>query len=314
MTGGCGFIGSHLVDALLGRGFQVRVVDDVSSGRLENVKRWEGNAGFEFVRGDLKDLGVALESVDGVDSVFHLAANPDIRVGSSEPRVHFDENLAVTFNVLEAMRKSAGVRRVVFASTSTVYGEADVFPTPEDYGPLLPISVYGAAKLGCEALIASYCHTFGFEAALLRFANIVGPRAAHGVIVDFVRKLRENPRELEVLGDGKQCKSYLHVSDLVDAFFVVMKEFGKKGRVEAYNVGTSDKVSVVRIAEVVCEEMGIAKPRLKFNDSLGGGRGWKGDVKTMLLSIDKLLGLGWKPVMNSEEAVRQGCHELLRAC
>jgi UDP-glucose 4-epimerase len=303
-------VGSHLVDALLGRGFQVRVVDDLSSGRLENVERCEGNAGFEFVRGDLKDLRVALESVDGVDSVFHLAANPDVRLGSFEPRVHFDENLAVTFNVLEAMRKSAEARRVVFASTSTVYGEADVLPTPEDYGPLLPISVYGAAKLGCEALIASYCHTFGFDAALLRFANIVGSRAAHGVIVDFVRKLKKNSRELEVLGDGKQCKSYLHVSDLVGAFFVVMQGFGRAGRVEAYNVGTSDNVSVVRIAEVVCEEMGLAKPRFRFNNSFEGGRGWRGDVTTMLLSIDKLLGLGWKPVMNTEEAVRQSCREL----
>lgn len=311
MTGGCGFVGSHLVDAMLGRGFQVRVVDDLSSGRLENVKRWEGDADFEFVRGDLKDQAVALESVDGIDSVFHLAANPDVRLGSFEPRVHFDENLAVTFNVLEAMRKSAGVKSVVFASTSTVYGEADVLPTPEDYGPLLPISVYGAAKLGCEALIASYCHTFGIEAALLRFANIVGLRAAHGVIVDFVRKLRENPRELEVLGDGKQCKSYLHVSDLVSALFVVTQGFGRAGRVEAYNVGTSDKVSVVRIAEVVCEEMGLAKPRFRFDASLDGGRGWKGDVKTMLLSVDKLVGLGWRPRLNSEEAVRRSCRELL---
>jgi UDP-glucose 4-epimerase len=162
--------------------------------------------------------------------------------------------------------------------------------------------VYGAVELGCEALIASYCHTFGFEAVLLRFANIVGPRAAHGVIVDFVRKLGENPRELEILGDGKQCKSYLHVSDLVGAFFAVMKSFGRAGSVEAYNVGSRDKVSVVRIAEVVCEEMGIAEPRIRLLDSVEGGRGWKGDVKMMLLSIDKLRGLGWEPVMNSEEA------------
>jgi len=176
---------------------------------------------------------------------------------------------------------------------------------------LLPISVYGGAKLGCEGLISSYCHTFGFEAALLRFANIVGPRAGHGVIVDFVRKLRENPKELKVLGDGTQSKSYLHVSDLVGAFFVVMKSFGKSGRVEAYNVGTSDKVSVVRIAEIVCEEMGLARPRFRFDASVEGGRGWKGDVKTMLLDVDKLFGLGWKPRLSSEEAVRQSCRELL---
>jgi UDP-glucose 4-epimerase len=277
VTGGCGFIGSHLVDTLLGCGFQVRVVDDLSTGRLENVKQWKGNAGFELVVGDLKNVTVAERGVDAVDLVFHLAANPDVRVGSSEPRVHFDENLVVTFNVLEAMRKSGGARRVVFASTSTVYGEAEVFPTPEVYGPLLPISVYGAAKLGCEALIASYCHTFDFEAVLLRFANIVGPRATHGVIVDFVRKLGEDPTELEVLGDGKQCKSYLHVSDLVGAFFAVMKSFGRAGSVEVYNVGSPDKVSVVRIAEVVCEEMGIAEPRIRLFDSVEAkARAWQG--------------------------------------
>ena len=311
VTGGCGFVGSHLVDALLNGGFQVRVVDDLSGGRLENVKRWEGNAGFELVVGDLRDVAVAERSVEGVGLVFHLAANPDVRLGSVEPRVHFDENLVVTFNVLEALRKCGGVGRVVFASTSTVYGEAKVFPTCEDYGPLLPISVYGGAKLGCEALIASYCHSFGFEAVLLRFANIVGSRARHGVVVDFVRKLREKPGELRVLGDGSQCKSYLHVSDLVDAFFAVMKSFGKSGRVEAYNVGSLDKVSVVRIAEIVCEELSLARPRFRFDASVEGGRGWKGDVKTMLLSVDKLLGLGWRPRLNSEEAVRRSCRELL---
>lgn len=313
VTGGCGFVGSHLVDALLHEGFEVRVVDNLSSGHVKNVAAWRGEGSFELVVGDLMDPAVADRVADGADLIFHLAANPDIRVGSSEPRVHFDENLIVTFNVLEAMRKNAGAGRVVFASTSTIYGDACVLPTPESYGPLLPISVYGAAKLGCEALIASYCHTFGLEAALLRFANIVGPRAGHGVVVDFVRKLRENPGELVVLGDGKQSKSYLHVSDLVDAFFVVMNSFGKTGRVEAYNVGTSDKVNVVRIAEVVCEEMGLALPRLRFDASVEGGRGWKGDVKTMLLSVDKLAGLGWKPRLNSEEAIRQMCRELLKS-
>lgn len=312
VTGGCGFVGSHLVDALLREGFEVRVVDNLSSGHVENVAAWKREDRFELVVGDLMDSAVAERAAEGVGLVFHFAANPDVRVGASKPRVHFDENLVVTFNVLEAMRKDARAKRVVFASTSTVYGEADVFPTPEGYGPLLPISVYGGAKLGCEALIASYCHTFGLEAALLRFANIVGPRAGHGVVVDFARKLRKDSGELVVLGDGKQSKSYLHVSDLVDAFFVVMNSFGKSGRVEAYNVGTSDKVNVVRIAEIVCEEMGLTLPRLRFDASVEGGRGWKGDVKTMLLSVDKLAGLGWRPRLNSEEAVRQTCKELLK--
>jgi len=310
VTGGAGFIESHLVDVLLGKGFRVRIVDNLSGGSLENIKCWFDDSKFEFVKGDLKDPEIAFESVDGVDLVFHLAANPDVRLGESDPAVHFSENLLVTFNVLEAMRKSEKARRVVFASTSTVYGEATVFPTPEDYGPLLPISVYGAAKLGCEALISSYCHTFGFSGVLLRFANVVGARAKHGVIVDFVGKLKRNAEELEILGDGRQRKSYLHVEDLVNAFFAVLPCLDRAGSVEAFNAGSSDWVDVKRIAEIVCEEMDV-NPRFKFNDVLGDGRGWKGDVKTMRLSVEKLVSLGWKPSLNSEEAIRLGCRELL---
>ena len=311
VTGGAGFIGSHLVDALLGRGFRVRIVDNLSGGSLENIKCWFGDSRFEFVEGDLKDPEIAFKSVDGVDLVFHLAANPDVRLGEVDPPVHFRENLLVTFTVLEAMRKSEKARRIVFASTSTVYGEASVFPTPEDYGPLLPISVYGAAKLGCEALISSYCHTFGFSGVLLRFANVVGARAKHGVIVDFIRKLKQNPEELEILGDGKQKKSYLHVKDLVSAFFAVLPCLDRAGSVEAFNVGSLDWVDVKRIAEIVCEEMDV-KPRFRFNDVFGDGRGWKGDVKVMRLSVEKLMGLGWKPSLNSEGAIRLGCRELLK--
>lgn len=313
VTGGAGFIGSHLVDALMGKGYRVRVVDNLSSGKVENVERWFGDSRFEMVEGDLKEPDVAGRSVEGVSVVFHLAANPDVRLGASDPSVHFDENLVVTFNVLEAMRGSETARTVVFSSTSTVYGEAAVLPTPEDYGPLLPISIYGASKLGCEALISSYRHSFGFRGALLRFANIVGSRSNHGVTVDFVGKLRRDSSELEVLGDGTQRKSYLHVRDLVDAFFVVLDSLGKSGSVEAYNVGSLDQVAVLRIAEIVCEEMGIGKPRFRFNRSVEGGRGWIGDVKVMQLSVKKLMGLGWKPTLNSEDAVRLSCREFLEA-
>ncbi|MGQ9640608.1 MAG: NAD-dependent epimerase/dehydratase family protein [Candidatus Bathycorpusculaceae bacterium] len=311
VTGGAGFIGSHLVDSLMVKGFHVRVVDNLSGGDVGNVKRWFDDEHFEFVEGDLKEFGVCERAVNSVDVVFHLAADPDVRLGGVEPHVHFNENLLVTFNVLEAMRKSDKAKRVVFASTSTVYGEADVFPTCEDYGPLLPISVYGAAKLGCEGLISSYCHTFGFSGVLLRFANVVGARAKHGVIVDFIRKLRQNAEELEILGDGKQKKSYLHVKDLVSAFFAVLPCLERTGGVEAFNVGSLDWVDVKRIAEIVCEEMDV-NPRFKFNDVLGDGRGWKGDVKVMRLSVEKLIGLGWKPTLNSEEAIRLGCRELLK--
>jgi len=312
VTGGAGFIGSHLVDALMEKGYRVRVVDNLSNGNVKNIERWVNDSRFEMIEGDLKKPEVAGKSVEGVNVVFHLAANPDIRLGVSDPSVHFDENLVVTFNVLEAMRKSKTAKSVVFSSTSTVYGEAVVLPTPEDYGPLLPISIYGASKLGCEALVASYCHTFDFKGALLRFANIVGSRSNHGVVVDFVRKLRQDSSELEILGDGTQRKSYLHVRDLVDAFFVVLGGLRKGGFVEAYNVGSLDQVDVVRIAQIVCEEMEIDKPRFRFNKAVKDGRGWKGDVKMMQLSIQKLLDLGWKPTLSSEEAIRLCCSELLK--
>jgi UDP-glucose 4-epimerase len=310
VTGGAGFIGSHLVDFLMAKGFNVRVVDNLSSGDVNNVKGWFGDKNFEFIEGDLKSSEIASESVVDVSLVFHLAANPDVRVGEADPFIHLRENLLLTFNVLEAMRKSEKAKRIIFASTSTVYGEAKVFPTAEDYGPLLPISVYGAAKLGCEALISSYCHTFGFSGVLLRFANIVGARAKHGVVVDFVRKLKKNSKELEILGDGKQRKSYLHVKDLASAFFAVLPFLERCGSVEVFNVGSLDWIDVKRIAEIICEEMNV-KPRFSFKDVFGDGRGWKGDVKTMMLSVEKLLSLGWKPTMNSEEAIRLSCRELL---
>ena len=276
VTGGAGFIGSHLVDALLGRGFRVRIVDNLSGGSLENIKCWFGDSRFEFVEGDLKDPEIAFKSVDGVDLVFHLAANPDVRLGEVDPPVHFDENLLVTFNVLEAMRKSEKARRIVFASTSTVYGEPEVFPTPEDYGPLLPISVYGASKLGCESLISSYCYTFDLRGIILRFANIVGSRATHGVVMDFIRKLRQNPEELEILGDGKQEKSYLHVKDLISAIFVVLNSLDEKEVVEVYNIGSLDQVNVKRIAEIVCEEMGLQNVEFGLTGGVDCGRGWRG--------------------------------------
>jgi len=308
VTGGAGFLGSHLVDRLMDMGCFVRVVDNLSSGSLENVKGWLGNSRFEFVRGDLKDLAVAQKGVDGVEVVFHLAANPEVRVGEVDPSVHFRENLLVTFNVLEAMRESGSARVIVFFSSSTIYGEPADFPTSEDYGPLLPISVYGASKLGCESSISSYCHVFGLRGVILRLANIVGDRSAHGVIVDFIQKLRENAKELEVLGDGNQSKSYLHIEDFVDAVFLAFGSFLNEGKVvEVYNVGSFDRVDVKRIAEVVSEEMGLQDIEFKLIGGVDGGRGWKGDMKTMLLSTDRLLKLGWKPSLSSEEAVRRGC-------
>jgi UDP-glucose 4-epimerase len=314
VTGGAGFIGSHLVDRLMGMECFVRVVDDLSGGSLGNVKGWLGDSRFEFVRGDLKDLAVAEKAVDEVEVVFHLAANPEVRVAEVDPSIHFRENLLTTFNVLEAMRKSENARLIVFFSSSTVYGEPDRIPTPEDYGPLLPISVYGASKLGCESLISAYCHTFGLKGLIFRLANVVGGRSTHGVIVDFVHKLQKNPGELEILGDGSQSKSYMHVEDCVDAVFTALSDFLERKKVfEVYNVGSLDKVDVKRIAEIIGEEMGLQGLVLRFTGGVDGGRGWRGDVKIMLLSADKLSSLGWRLRFNSEEAVRLSCRELLRS-
>jgi len=310
VTGGAGFIGSHLVDDLMNRGFNVRIVDNLSNGNAKNLERWMNSSEFEFVQGDLKDQDIVSKCVDNVEIVFHLAANPDVRIGESNPSTHFNENLLATFNLLEAMRKSKTAKRIIFASSSTVYGEPNKFPTPEDYGPLLPISIYGASKMGCESLISSYCHTFGIKGDILRFANIVGSRANHGVIIDFVKKLKQNAAELEILGDGTQKKSYLHVKDLITAFSVVLENPAKLKPVEIYNVGSFDQVDVKCIAEIVCEEFSISKPEFRFNRAFKDGRGWKGDVKIMQLSIDKLVNLGWEPSLKSEDAIRLTCKEL----
>jgi UDP-glucose 4-epimerase len=306
VTGGAGFIGSHLVDRLMDVGCDVIVVDNLSAGRLENLGRWLKNSHFRFVRGDLKEPRDAERVVrENVDVVFHFAANPEVRVGETNPKVHFDENLRVTYNLLEAMRTSNSAKTIVFASTSTVYGEAAILPTPEDYGPLIPISTYGASKLGCEALISAYAYTFGLRGLILRFANVVGPRATVGVVLDFIEKLRNNPNQLVILGDGLQKKSYLYIDDCVDAVFCAFNAFlDGNNRVDVYNVGSLDQVDVNRIAELVVEEMDLKDVEFVYSSGVEGGRGWRGDVKFMHLSSEKLRKHGWKPKYKSEEAIR----------
>jgi len=306
VTGGAGFIGSHLAERLVREGHRVVVLDNLSSGRMENVKHLLGlNSRFSFVRGDLKSPVDVAKALEGCGLVFHFAANPEVRVGETDPEVHFRENLTATFNLLEGMRKGGMAKILVFASTSTVYGEASELPTPEDYGPMVPISTYGASKLGCEALISSYAYVFGLRALILRLANVVGERCNHGVVADFVSKLRENGDFLEILGDGSQEKSYLQIGDCVDAVLHTTRLFMEsERRVEIYNVGSLDQVTVGRIAEVVAEEMELSGVKLAFTGGVDGGRGWKGDVKKMMLSVGKLLEAGWKPKFGSEEAVR----------
>jgi len=310
VTGGAGFIGSHLVDRLMEDGHEVRVLDDLSAGSLENLKGWIDHERFEFMQGDLRRRDVCEKAVKEVDVVFHLAANPEVRIGAQSPELLYETNVLITYNLLEAIRKE-DIKALAFTSSSTVYGEAKEIPTPEDYGPLEPISVYGGAKLAAEALIAGYAHTFDIKAVVFRLANIIGKRSNHGVIYDFINKLKANPDRLEILGDGTQRKSYLHVSDTVEAMLYLFKEFLKEDKIyDAYNIGSEDWITVTEIAEIVSREMGL-NPEFYFTGGVDGGRGWKGDVKIMLLNIEKAKAKGWKPKMNSREAVERTVKELL---
>jgi UDP-glucose 4-epimerase len=305
VTGGAGFIGSHVADRLVRMNNKVIVFDNLSSGRMDFISRHLDDPNFKLIKGDLLDTDAVDAACKDVDLVFHVAANPDVRLGATDTRVHFDQNITATYNLLEAMRKN-DVKNVAFTSTSTVYGEATIIPTPENYGPLVPISLYGASKLACEALITSYSHTFDMHSWIYRFANIIGDRGTHGIIVDFIEKLRKNPAELEILGDGKQSKSYLHVRECVDAmmFAVSMSDY----EVNIFNIGSEDATNPTRIAEIIVEEMGLSD--VKFNYT-GGSRGWKGDVPKMMLGIDKLKGMGWKNEWESERSVRETVKSLL---
>ena len=311
VTGGAGFIGSHLSEAILKLAREVTILDNFSSGRMSNLNKiLSSNAHAKLIRGDCKNPRELFHGMHGIDVVFHFAANPEIRLTIADPTTCFQENVYATYVLLEQLKQSS-VSAIVFVSTSTVYGDTKIIPTPESYGPLEPISIYGASKLASEALIASYCHTFNRKAIILRLANIVGPRSRHGVINDFITRLRRNPRELEILGDGTQTKSYLHVADCVQAILVALEK--SQNQVEIFNVGSDDQISVRSIAEIVMEEMGLKKTKLIITGGVDGGRGWIGDVKRMRLDITKLKSLGWKPRYSSAEAIRLAVRAQLRA-
>ena len=304
VTGGAGFIGSHLVDTLVAQGNEVLVIDSLCAGRLDTISRHIDDYKVRFVKADLLDDSWQ-EHLSGADRVFHLAADPDVKQSAINPDPTMQNNIVATYRVLEAMRMHR-VPEIVFTSTSTVYGDAKVIPTPEDYSPLLPISVYGASKLACEALISSYCHSFGMKSWIYRFANIVGERSGHGVITDFIRKLRENPAELEILGDGRQAKSYLEVHECVAAMLFAMRS---KDTVNIFNIGSEDWIDVKNIAEIVVDEMHLKNVNFRFT---GGERGWVGDVPRMQLSIDRIKGRRWKPELGSKESVRMAVRDVLR--
>jgi len=305
VTGGAGFIGSHLVDRLIAEGNFVSVFDDLSSGQKEFIEQHFGKECFKLVEADLLDLDKVKEAIAGHDVVFHLAANPDARLGIENTALDLKQETIATYNVLEAMRVNK-IKKIVFTSSGTIYGETPVIPLPENYGPLFPISLYGAAKLACEALISAYCHTFNMQAWILRLANIVGKRATHGVIYDFINKLRQNPSELEILGDGSQCKPYLHVDDCVDGILFSFRN--SHGKVNVFNLGCSTTTDVTTIAKFVVNELGLNNVQFKYT---GGDRGWLGDVPQVRLDVRKLNSLGWKANYSSDEAVKRAIRDIL---
>jgi len=310
ITGGAGFIGSHLVDFFMERGEDVCVLDDLSAGDIGNIGRWKASDRLNFVKGDLLSPDSFMETLEGCETVYHLAANPEVRSWKAKPEAHFRQNIEGTYNLLEAVRRHGGVETFVFTSTSTVYGEASVIPTPETYAPMKPISHYGASKLAAEAMICSYAAMYGFRCVIYRMANVVGPRCNHGVVYDFIEKLRGNPNELEVLGDGSQSKSYLYIDDCVEG--MVLGAEGSSERVAILNIGSEDRVDVITIANIVIGEMGLGDVEIRLTGGVDGGRGWKGDVKLMQLDMSGLKDLEWRPRWGSSDAVRHAARSLLK--
>lgn len=298
VAGGAGFIGSHLVDALLAEGHDVVCVDNFFIGTRENIRHLSGEPQFTFYEKDLSDLAQILPifEQEQVDYVFHLAANSDIQASAQSPMIEYKNTYSTTFVLLECMRL-CGVKKLFFASTSAVYGEQMGAHVGEDTVPLQPISYYGGAKLGSEGIISSFAYMNDMSVLVFRFPNVIGPRLTHGVIFDFVKRLKADPSCLRILGDGKQSKPYLYVLDLVEA---IMRFRDCPQGVTVYNVGVESQTSVTRIAEIVCEKMGLTGIPFSYT---GGRGGWKGDVPVFAYNLEKIHSAGWSAGMTSDEAV-----------
>jgi UDP-glucose 4-epimerase len=297
VTGGAGFIGSHMVDRLIKEGFDVRVLDNLSSGRLENLAH-HGNS-IKVIIADLKKPEEILSNIKGVNAIFHFAANPEVRVSSTNPEIHFNENIVTTFNLLEAMRKK-DIKQLVFASSSSVYGEPNIIPVDEN-SPVKPTSVYGASKASCESLIHAYSKLYGIRAVVLRYANVIGSRLRHGIVWDFVNKLKANPKELEVLGDGTQVRSYIYINDAIEATLLAWKR--SSNGFDVFNVGSEDWISVDQVAKIVIDTMKLTNVKM-LHKPLAHGIGWLGDVKRVALRIDRLKDIGFKPRLGSADSIK----------
>ena len=301
VTGCAGFIGSNLVDRLLKEGHNVIGYDNFSVGLEGFLAEAKANQRFEVVRADLLDAAAVAAAMRGCDIVYHIAANADVRFGPDNPRRDLEQNVVATSNVLEAMRVNA-IRSIVFPSTGSIYGEPDVFPTPERAPFPVQTSLYGASKLAAEGLIQAYCESFGFQAWIFRFVSILGERYSHGHVLDFYRSLMSNPSELKVLGDGLQRKSYLDVQDCIDAIFLATSK--AKDKINILNLGTDEHCLVNDSIGWICEELKV-KPRLTYS---GGSRGWIGDNPFIYLDCAKIRALGWKPQLT----IRQGVLKTVR--
>lgn len=310
VTGGAGFIGSHLVSRLLQSEKTERVViyDNFTSGQRSYLQVLTSDRRLSVIEADLKDGGRVREAMDGCDTIFHLAANPDIAKAITQPDIDFWEGTYLTQNVLEAMRQTEAAC-IFYTSGSGVYGENPAVDFPESYGPCIPISTYGASKLASESLIAAYCHMFGLVARVFRFANVVGPRQTHGVGYDFIRRLKGDSTALRILGDGTQKKSYIHVDDVLEAIFLVAANAIKP--YEVFNVATDDYVTVRQIADLAVTIAGLRPDEVRY-DFAGGDRGWKGDVPIVRFDCSKIKKLGWRNRRSSAEALGDAMEAMRR--
>ncbi len=298
VTGGAGFVGSNLVDRLLGEGHDVCCFDDLSTGQERFLDSARMNPRFTFVRGSILQAGLLEKESAGSDIVFHLAANADVRFGPDHPGKDLEQNTIGTFNVLEAMRKN-GIARIAFSSTGSVYGEARIIPTPEDAPFPVQTSLYGASKLACEGMIAAYCEAFQMRSWIFRFVSILGERYSHGHVFDFCKALFADASHLRILGDGTQRKSYLYVRDCIEAIMVALEK--AKDRVNILNLGTDEYVQVKESVAVITQELGVS-PVLAYT---GGSQGWVGDNPFILLKCERIRSLGWKPKETIADSIRR---------
>ena len=305
VTGGSGFIGSHLVDRLVSEGKTVTVYDNLVSGKKKDIQHLIGKPNFHFIEADLLDFETLEKSMKGHDIVWHLGANTDIPTGNKVTDLDLKNCTIATRNVLEAMRDNK-INKILFSSSACVYGDAPLIALSETFGPLLPINLYGAGKLACEGLISSYCHLFGIQAWMFRFGNVVGGHMGHGVIYDFIHKLKKNPKELEILGDGNQEKNFFLVEDCIEGMTWAFRK--TDSQYDVFNLGCKHSVKVSEIGKIVIEEMGLKNVKIKYT---GGTRGWPGDAPYVLFNTDKMKGLGWEAKHTSGEAVRIAARRLI---